>query len=148
MDQCLQGQETTRTKARINRIKYCRLFLQAVTISDIINVEGTQIDTAKLKETWWKYSSTTGNLNINQQKIEEKSWVTFRKYIRQWTNRKGKLNTPLEAWIIPTGKQRKKWPAYQGLDKQSLFLYLPELVKANCIHNIYTYTNTTTTLPE
>ena len=79
------------------------MFLQAVTISDITNVEGTHIDRAKLKGTWSKHSNTTRNLHINQKKPEGKSWGTFRKYIRQWTDKKGKLHTPLGAWIVPTG---------------------------------------------
>ena len=37
------------TSSQIRQINYCRLYLQAVTLSDITNIKGDQIDPAKLK---------------------------------------------------------------------------------------------------
>jgi hypothetical protein len=46
MDMILESEQFTATQIR--RLNYCRLFLQAVTVSDLTNATGQQLDPAKL----------------------------------------------------------------------------------------------------
>ena len=113
MDNIIKHQSKYKqSRIQINQINYYTLYLQALTISDITDATGTHIDPMKLKVKPNHTSSTTTDIEFNQGKPDKKAWGTFRKYIRKFTNHKGKLNKPLGKWILPLSKQIVAWSAY------------------------------------
>ena len=57
--------------AEIRKINYCRLFLQAVTISDLSMATGTELDNSKFRGTPSLMSSTTSTLTPHQENPSE-----------------------------------------------------------------------------
>jgi hypothetical protein len=63
------------TKAQIRRLNYCRLYLQAVTVSDITDANGIALDQSKRRGDSSFQSSTTTLLQVNQARPSSVEWT-------------------------------------------------------------------------
>ena len=107
--------------AEIERINYCRLYLQVVTVSDIATADGTRIensmfwgerDHARLKTKWVK---------INQEcPVDPTSWTAWRNALKRFSDNK-QLNQPLGNWTRKPSELRMDWNFF--LDKETQTLY-------------------------
>ena len=66
MDMILESGQFTNIEIR--RLNYCRLYLQAVTLSDITEANGNQLDMSKRLGEMSMYSSRTTLLQVNQDR--------------------------------------------------------------------------------
>jgi hypothetical protein len=86
--------------AEIRRINYCRLYLQAETVSDIATVSGKRLDPSKLNGEWSLHSSRRHGNFIYQERPEGAAWSLWRRANKLWSNSTGELTQPLGDWVI------------------------------------------------
>jgi exonuclease III len=110
MDIVLQSKKYTASEIR--RINYCRLFLQAVTLSDLATVDGQYVDASKLKGHPSLRSSSTTLMHINQDRPSESEWSLWKKVNHLWSNEDGRFHQSLGRWLLPIHKQREQHFAY------------------------------------
>jgi hypothetical protein len=84
--------------AQIRMLNYCRLYLGAVTLSDLTTPTGIYLDNAKLKGEISRWSSTTQWLTIHQTRPAEAQWALWRRANKLWSKPKGRLSRPLGHW--------------------------------------------------
>ena len=98
--------------AQIRRINYCRLYLQAVTVSDITTNNGLMLDMSKNTGHISLYSSVTQCIRVNQDRPSEAEWRLWRKANALWSDAHGALIQPLGAWLHSRASQRQRHFAY------------------------------------
>ena len=113
--------EGTFTDSQLTLINYCRLYLQAITLSDITTLNGSRLDKHKLKGKWSSYSSTSTIHKVVQQRPNESAWSQWRKACKMFTTN-GKLHTPLGRWIVPESTSRTQWPAYYSSREDQFYI--------------------------
>ena len=96
------------TDAEIRRINYCRLFLQAETISDLTTVSGKMLDSSKLKGTWSLQSSYYHGNFIYQERPNEATWALWRRANKIWSQPTGDLHQPLGDWVIDSIRDHRQ----------------------------------------
>jgi hypothetical protein len=88
----------------ITQINYCRMYLQAVTISDLTRAIGVDLDHQMLKGELGQWSSTMRYLHINQERpMASSSWTLWRRANKLWATDR-KLDKPLGKWLYPAHK--------------------------------------------
>ncbi|KAI2512751.1 hypothetical protein MHU86_1539 [Fragilaria crotonensis] len=110
MDHVLESRQFQ--PAQIRRINYCRLYLQAVTVSDISTNNGLQLDMSKREGQFSLYSSVTQCVRVNQDRPSDAEWKLWKKANTLWSDATGKLYQPLGSWKLPRRAQRQRHFAY------------------------------------
>jgi hypothetical protein len=100
------------TDKEICQLNYCRLYLQAVTISDLATPQGDRLDLGTLTGTKSHLSSLTTLHWPNQQKPDQRTWTLWRRANLIWSTPSGDLRRPLGQWLYPIHAQRQKQCAY------------------------------------
>ncbi|KAI2506424.1 hypothetical protein MHU86_8050 [Fragilaria crotonensis] len=100
------------TPKEICRINYCRLFLQATTVSDLTSMNGRTLDHNKLSGRHSLLSSFTHGTSIYQERPSESTWKLWSKANTLWSRSDGTLIQPLGDWIIPIHQMHQRHPAY------------------------------------
>ena len=77
---------------QIRMLNYCRLYLGAVTQSDLTTTNGTYLDNAKLHGHISRMSNKTRWLKIHQARPTETQWRLWRKANLIWSSKKGRLH--------------------------------------------------------
>ena len=93
-------------------INYCRLYLQAITISDITTASGTQLRLGILAGVLLINSNTTQLKEFCQQCPDATSWRIWRKASKLFSTKHGKLHQPLTEWLHHPSSLRQQWPSY------------------------------------
>ena len=104
----------------IRRINYCRLFLQAYTLSDITTAQGTRIDPGAINGNLQEMSSRSKLLPVHQEKPNEASWKLWRECLKIWAVQ-STLLVPLGNWKHTAPLLRRKWKSYYDPNTKSLF---------------------------
>ena len=115
MDHILQSQRFT--AAEIRKINYCRLSLQAITISDLTQANGEVLDPSNLAGAPSLQSSMTMWVPINQERPSETEWILWRRANLLWSTAKGRLRSPLTKWTVHIHQQRNSHFAYRKRHK-------------------------------
>jgi exonuclease III len=100
------------SKGDVRKINYCRLYLQAVTLSDITKPNGEDLDPSMLAGSPSMMSSITKLVTIHQERPSEKEWKLWRRANLLWSNNDGKLLRPLTKWLCTVQTQRQRHFAY------------------------------------
>ena len=100
------------TNEEVKRLNYCRLYLQAQSLSDLTTTDGYLLDATKLQGTPSLQSSRTHQGEINQRRPAEEDWQLWREANGLWSDATGRLYHPLGAWILPIKAQRQRHAAY------------------------------------
>jgi hypothetical protein len=82
------------TDAEVKRLNYCRLFLKAVTLSDISHTTGTRLDMSKLEGRPSLISSATHGPTIYQEPPSAAEWILWKRANRLWSDVDGSLHEP------------------------------------------------------
>ena len=98
MDKVLRSEQFTAAEIRL--INYCRLYLQVVTLSDITNATGDDLDPTLLAGMTNINSSQTKWHHFNQQRPPKKAWALWRSANLIWSEANGSLRQPLQHWLI------------------------------------------------
>ena len=102
--------------SEIRQLNYCRLFLKAITLSDITHTTGTRLDGSKLNGDPSLYSSTRIGNSIHQERPSEKEWKLWRRAAKLWSDDNGNLHEPLGPWILHPKEQRMRHRSYVQAD--------------------------------
>ncbi|KAI2497605.1 hypothetical protein MHU86_16911 [Fragilaria crotonensis] len=108
------------TAGEIRRINYCRLFLQVVTISDLVTVDGTYLDLSKVEGAPSLQSSRTRWIQIHQDKPSTPTWKLWKKANRLWSNSSGKLLQPLGPFLRDHRERRMEYFSYGYRNKVAI----------------------------
>ena len=140
MDMVIQSQQFIPKDIRL--INYCRMYLQAVTLSDITDVTGKNLDNTMLLGTRSRLSSHTKWHHFNQQRPSANAWKTWRRANLLWANAHGHLLKPLGQWLQDPKEQRRSWHAYTDSNNT---LYVKSVFHTPLEYNVYYPTATTST---
>ena len=94
----------------LQQINACRRFLQAQTLADITNMQGTRIQVHAITGTVGPPPTTIRVGIFNQPLPGPQAWKTWRKFLATICNRQAVLVRPLHEWIVPATATRH-WPA-------------------------------------
>jgi hypothetical protein len=107
------------TPKEIKTLNYCRMYLQAVTLSDITNAAGNALDMHMLAGNVDNISSSISTWHhFHQQRPYEEAWELWREANKLWSKADGKLHQPLTKWLIPPSRQRRTWPVYADQEQR------------------------------
>jgi hypothetical protein len=96
----------------ICKINYCRLYLNVVTISDLTNMNGRNLDCNKLSGHHFILSSRAHGSPIHQDRPLEHTWKLWKKVNTLWSRSDGTLIQRLGDWVLPIHQMRQHHPAY------------------------------------
>ena len=111
MDSIIRSKQFTRTQIR--RLNYCRLYLNAVMLSDLTTVAGDRLDPDKLRGYTSLFSTHNQWMRINQERPSELEWRLWRKANKIWSDSLGVMTQTLGRWTQPHSKRRIRCMAYQ-----------------------------------
>ena len=101
------------TEKEIVRLNYCRLYLNAVTLSDITNTIGDRLDDSKQVGETSLMSANSKWMEVNQSKPSDSEWKLWTCANRLWSNSKGQLHQPLGKWVRDQRECRIQHFAYK-----------------------------------
>ena len=104
MDRILESKAFT--KKEIRRLNYCRMYLGALTISDLTTTNGDRLDKAKLDGEGSLISSVTKWLTVHQEVPSQAEWVLWKRANTLWSRLDGSLIHPLGAWHLSSRDSR------------------------------------------
>jgi hypothetical protein len=102
----------TFTPAEICKLNFCRLYLKAVTLSDLTTLNGRKLDRNKLLGVHSLLSSHTHGTFIHQERPSEASWKLWKRANMLWSKTDGVLFQPLGDWVLPIHQMRQHHSAY------------------------------------
>jgi hypothetical protein len=115
-DHCIMDLVSTKTKDNAIKINQCRIYLQATTIADIANPEGTHINNFA----WGKNTTTGTSRNPRQLKHDwpqqpcpgPKTWYAWRSALKKYPSidrKSNQIRQPLGAWTVSLQQSRQSW---------------------------------------
>ena len=113
-DQCLMDKLIATTPKNGKKINRCQKFLQATTIANITNQEGTEIT----KYSWGKDANMQNNPRRSkhawprQPRPGPKSWYAWRAALQRYLSIDDKSKTlrqPLGKWTVTPTRSRQQW---------------------------------------
>ena len=111
MDHIIESTWFSNREIRV--LNWCRLYLQAVFISDLSNGRGTHLDQQMYKGMiGHSKSSITTQHQFIQERPSPRGWTLWRKACLLWSTEHGKLRQPLGQWQRHTSPHRRVWPAH------------------------------------
>jgi hypothetical protein len=99
--------------AEIRKLNYCRLYLNAVTLADLMTTAEDRLDNSKLNGQISLMSSRNSWMAINQDNPSPSEWRLWRKTNELWSSPGGNMIVPLGPWLGPARDSRIKAFAYQ-----------------------------------
>ena len=106
--------------AQVQKLNYCRLYLQAVTLSDITKPNGHELDPCLLAGRPSLFSSRTRWHTVQQDRPSESEWKLWKTANSLWSDQYGHLFQPLGAWLQSLPNHRFQLFAYKY--RKSLFI--------------------------
>ena len=140
MDLVIQSQMFAPKEVRL--LNYCRMYLQVVTLSDITNATGQDLDLTMLNGTCSRLSSQTKWHQFNQKRPSANAWKIWRRANLLWANAQGHLHEPLGKWLQESKDQRRTWHAYTD---SAMTLYVKSVFHTPIEYNVYYPTPTAST---
>ena len=119
MDIVLEQQYTQKIIGNINQ---CRLFLHALTISDITDIQGTHIMVQCHTHKEANTMKTENSTSFQVSKPNKSIWSYWNKFLKTLTHPKSRrLKTPLGPWITSNTEVRRKYNMYR--DEEHVYQY-------------------------
>jgi hypothetical protein len=82
------------TPAEVRRLNYCRLYLNAVTVSDLANPDGITLDPSFLEGRLSTRSSLIAKYKVHQERPLQQEWSLWRRANLLWGTIGGRLRQP------------------------------------------------------
>jgi hypothetical protein len=102
------------TDKEVVRLNYCRLFLNAVTLSDLTATNGKLLDIGKLNGEPSLISSRSLWMAVKQDNPSAAEWRLWRKANSIWSTENGILRQPLGDWLQDLKQRRIQHFAYRA----------------------------------
>jgi hypothetical protein len=96
MDQVLQNGSFKQSDIVI--IKYCGMYLQAITVSNLCLADSILLELAMLQGKPSDQSSRSQWIHINQARPHDKAWCLWQGACKLWSTN-SQLNYPLGKWL-------------------------------------------------
>jgi exonuclease III len=112
------------TKYEIRGINLCRLFFNALTLSDISNASGTRLSPGILDGSiLLSLQSTPKGPKVKQPPPSDRAWTAWRKLLRHISDLRGNINYPqqLGNWTVSGPNLRRQWPFLYSPSHDSLY---------------------------
>ena len=106
----------------IQQIKYCRLYLQAVTLSDVTKPDGQRLNPHMLLGNILPHSSRPRHHRTNQGRPHCASWGLWHCANRLWADSSQQLKQPLGWWLVPADQLRQDWVYYYDTQSDELLI--------------------------
>lgn len=103
--------QTRWTKKQIIQINSCRRYIQAQTLADICNMQGTRIQPFAYTPINHDNGNKVRISQFNQQQPGPQAWKTWKRFLRSIADSNGVLISPLGDWTVDVTKTRR-WPTY------------------------------------
>ena len=116
--------------SEICQINYCRLYLQAVTVSDISNATGSRLFGGVQNGSTTDVTSTSTWNHTVQARPDTSSWKLWKRAVALFSTN-GILHTPLYEWLEPPSKQRQRWPSYFDPNTKYLLILNSDKISAH-----------------
>ncbi|KAI2507027.1 hypothetical protein MHU86_7412 [Fragilaria crotonensis] len=100
------------TPTEVCRLNYCRLYLKAMTVSDLSSIDGRVLDKSKLSGHHSLLRSYKHGTSIHQERPSAPTWRLWHKANLLWSTPDGKLLQPLGDWVLPLHQMYHRHPAY------------------------------------
>jgi hypothetical protein len=100
------------TAKEIKRLNNCRMYLEALTITDLATTRGDRLDNSKLEGKVSLLSSVSKWLPVHQDIPSRAEWVLWKRANKLWSNADGSLVRPLGSWRLSVSKSRVLHFAY------------------------------------
>jgi zinc-binding in reverse transcriptase/Endonuclease/Exonuclease/phosphatase family len=101
-------------------LNYCRLYLQVLTLSDMLNAQGTAFAIG----IYQGFRSVSQSYSTLQEPLQERpndhTWSLWRRFLRSLSPDKCHLYECLGPWL-PTLPSRRKWPNYYSPSRRMLY---------------------------
>ena len=110
----------TFSKTEICRINYCRLRLQAVTVSDIASATGNRLAPGIRSGNPTLWSGLSRFHKTNQAQPNPGTWKLWSRALDLIANSKDELFVPLRQWIVPHNQHRQVWTVYYDPESDSI----------------------------
>jgi hypothetical protein len=102
------------TQKVINNINQCRIFLRALSLSDITTVDGISIENKHYTYSTAKPIPIKGTNVCMTKKPNKSLWHYWTKFLNTITTRNSRrLILPLGEWIVPIHKVRRRYTTYR-----------------------------------
>jgi hypothetical protein len=100
------------TPLEVRNINLCRLFFNAVTLSDITNASGTRLNPGVCNGTTLLSQSHPSGPRVKQPRPDNPAWASWRQLLRRFSDLTGVLhaNHQLGDWLVSGGALRRQWP--------------------------------------
>ena len=128
------------TSAEIRRINYCRLWLQALTVSDIATATGNKLAQGVRDGQTTLWSGVTKMHKTNQANPNQTTWRLWSRAMNLLANSKDDLYVPLRQWIVPIKNQRQVWAVYY--DPETDTVMFPKMGTYEChkqVSGVFSY---------
>ena len=106
----------------LRQINYCRLYFQALTLSDISNARGTSLAIGIYKGEHSWHQSRSLLQEPYQESPNSRTWSIWRRFLRMLCSNKSDFDTPLGHWHAGLSK-RRRWPAYFSPSMDYLYIF-------------------------
>jgi len=110
------------TASQIRAVNYCRLFLQAVTLSDIVLPDGVSLDHSMLDGRPSLMSSKSSLHHFTQDRPPASAWRQWTRANYLWADHNGNLHQKLGRWLSCPQQLRRRWFAYHSAEENSLYI--------------------------
>ena len=107
------------------------MYLQAITLADLSQPNGTHLDQHMLAGQAHHSSSTTRLHPINQSRPSNHIWKLWQRANRLWSHSNGTLKKKLGSWIHTPHQLRRQWPWYYDPQRHLLWQRLAESATTN-----------------
>lgn len=85
----------------LDRINSCRRFLQVITIADIADAIGTRLLPGIMDGSMTSNRHTMTTELFNQARPYSPAWLSWRNFLRTFSDPNGRLHQSLREWIVP-----------------------------------------------
>ena len=104
----------------LHKINHVRLFLQVLTVADISDADGLELNQHQIQEDSQHYRETT-YVHVHQDKPPTSSWKLWNCLLALLLDNNGYLKTPLGNWIVPVADLRMQWNKFYSRSEDKYY---------------------------
>jgi exonuclease III len=117
------------TDKEIRYINFCRFYLQVLHVSDITTACGTSLAIGIYAGVQSNKQSVSKFNEPYQERPGPQAWQAWRKFLRLFSDSKGRLHRPLGRWLFTSTELQRRWtfmysPSFNLLYKWRLDTYV------------------------
>lgn len=125
-DECIMDlvcRDSTFSTADIQKVYYCKSYLEFKWVSDMCTADGEQVHVGVVYGEKSIRHSASMKEEIVQERPSEASWIVWRKFLLKHVcyNRKWDIKLELGNWLVHWNESDRLWPFYYASQSDSLY---------------------------